>query len=105
MTEKHTKGPWQASLTIPENDSPYWAIIGTPNGLEDEFPHKGAFIGKITGKRERQEHNARLIAAAPDLLEALEKVIDYHVTGINPLSDAAILSARAAIAKAKHLDK
>jgi len=44
---------------------------------------------------------AQLIAAAPGLLRALQLVVEYHVPKINPLSDAADLTARAAIAKAK----
>jgi len=36
-----------------------------------------------------------------DLVAALELVVEYHVPKINPLSDSAILSARAALAKAK----
>lgn len=38
---------------------------------------------------------------APELLEALERIIEYHVPKINPLLDASILSAQSAINKAK----
>ena len=44
--------------------------------------------------------NARLIAAAPDLLEALELLVGWEETG-TPLSDVCFSQARAAIAKAK----
>lgn len=36
-----------------------------------------------------------------ELLAALERTVEYHVPKVNPLSDAADLSARAAIAKVK----
>lgn len=46
------------------------------------------------------EGNARLIAAAPEMLEALEMLVGWEETG-SPLSDVCFSQARAAIAKAK----
>jgi hypothetical protein len=46
------------------------------------------------------DSNARLIAAAPELLEALEKLIAWDETG-DPRSEVCFSLARAAIAKAK----
>ncbi len=86
MTDKHTPGPW-----ITQGDT-----YVTVNSLIIAHCKQS---GHIT--LDETIANAHLIAAAPDLLAALERVIDCHVTGINPLSDAAILSARAAIAKAR----
>ena len=74
IVSSHTQGPWHYALTVVDNGDEYLTIIGTPNGNEDDLPHRGAFIGKITGKRERREANARLIASAPKLLEALEEL-------------------------------
>ncbi len=113
MTTQHTKGPWHYALTVVDNGDEYLAIIGTPNGNEDNLPHRGAFIGKITGKRERREANARLISAAPDLLYQLQSVLDRLEVTIERLPDtqenaewehdtvAIFDEARAAIAKAK----
>ncbi len=42
---------------------------------------------------------ADLVAQANELRKALERVIEYHVPKINPLADAAILSARAVLGK------
>lgn len=56
---EHTPGPWKAEYDLVEGpDGAYVAkaIIGVP--------------------REEYLANARLIAAAPDLLEALENVLD-----------------------------
>jgi hypothetical protein len=44
--------------------------------------------------------NARLIAAAPELLEALEKLVAWDETG-DPVSEVGFSLARTAIAKAK----
>ena len=60
-------------------------------------------------EREQQEDNARLIAAAPELLEALKQITDALHTGIRhgftpglkPENHIAIQEALAAIAKAE----
>lgn len=82
MTE-HTPGPWEASP--PLEGRCQWNI--TAGGPYD--PSKGArrrigFVGNTAAPRilPDLEANARLIAAAPDLLEALEqavKIIKEHV--------------------------
>lgn len=58
---KHTPRPWKARL----HDAPQWLI--TTKG--DEF---GCICTTIMGN---DEANARLIAAAPNLLEACKKAI------------------------------
>ena len=70
MTAQHTNGPWHYALTLVDNGDEYLAIIGTPNGQEDSMPHRGAFIAKVTGKKERREANARLITCAPELFQS-----------------------------------
>lgn len=63
------KGPWTAELT----DTPYeelgesWVVDG-PDGS----------ICTLDGPRDEREEAARLIAAAPELLEALETVLRYR---------------------------
>ncbi|RPF70476.1 hypothetical protein [Aurantiacibacter spongiae] len=62
-----TKGPWEAQF----EDTPYeelgenWCVNG---GIGS--------ICTMDGPRDQREANARLIAAAPDLLEAIQEQVD-----------------------------
>ena len=93
---QHTQGTW---IALTDNNGPYM--------IQARQEAQGAVVfsnvcSMIEGKAAQElQANARLIAAAPDMLAALALVIDYHVQGINPLADAAILSARAAVNKAQ----
>lgn len=63
MTSQHTPGPW-----IAEDQSgkvPFWAIYGAD--------HSAIVYGTLRGPEELAA-NARLIAEAPAMLEALRKV-------------------------------
>lgn len=79
METKHTPGPWQAT-----RNSAFWEINpanagdnGTPFAVADVcasapgFPDGGL-----------QEANARLVSAAPDLLEAAKAARDVLATAI-----------------------
>lgn len=82
---KHTPGPWVASLTLGYGEA---GEHGIPIAREKD----DLLVAHVYGAA-----NARLIAAAPDLLEALELVVDItERAGLG-----AVLNARAAIAKAK----
>lgn len=68
MSKKaHTPGPWIYYADLPSNE-PNWHIVTTAN--------KQRLLANIHIEpgNEMDEANARLIAAAPDMLEALEKV-------------------------------
>jgi len=74
---KHTEGPW--SVDEPSECSWYiWSTVGKELficQMPTEFGQSKASI-----KRHQQnEVNARLIAAAPELLEACEMVIDAAI--------------------------
>jgi len=89
----HTKGPW--CIKYSRSGYPYQIIAPNEN---DKAPGRvGKSItrwGAISLPSSDEAHaNARLIAAAPDLLEALETIANTHA---NPVS-----VARAAIAKAR----
>lgn len=101
MTSKHTPGPWQAALergchgviasTLPEGRANFVAIVGNDGDNPEREPERFA--------------NARLIAAAPELLEAWVALVghfelfdrEYLSRRLNEKLDA----GRAAIAKAK----
>lgn len=73
---KHTPGPWTASKD---------GYIDAPDG---------ALVAKIHTEGQGADYDARLIAAAPDLLAAL---LDAHerLTGDRSMSRAAIAKATA----------
>jgi hypothetical protein len=91
MTE-HTPGPWKSKNTVvfnPQGDTPegHWQLAACqgPNGTA----------------------NARLIAAAPDLLAALEGLLNEVEKAGNANADdygwpTVVPQARAAIAKARN---
>lgn len=86
MSAQHTPGPWKA-LAI---DSAGWVDI-VREGTDDAWPLPFAAC-----KHFDQEANARLIAAAPDLLEFAQLWISRQGDDTNYMTEM----ARAAIAKA-----
>lgn len=88
---KHTPGPWD-----------YWqgAGIGDESHAEIIAADGEIVIAGFNNMIEQGEANARLIAAAPDLLEALvDSLCALEVCGRD--FDHVMGKARAAIAKAK----
>jgi len=98
---KHTPGPW-----VVRKWSQLMNIQGNIHQVTDGDLYPTAFVpawdmpgaGEIEGTQEAIA-NARLIAAAPDLLEALEKIV-FDWDG----EPEDMIDARAAIAKAKGKD-
>lgn len=101
MTTKHTPGPWRTGRKIDK--------VGFTTGL---FAADGREIGRIyTGNLEYVE-NARLIAAAPELLEIAETAIafiavwgeryrsDYGLEEAHPTHQALLKKAQDVVAKA-----
>jgi hypothetical protein len=90
----HTKGPWKnegmGDITGMENDP--------ENGCVGVVDVCNVYLRTVPG---RHEANAALIAAAPDLLEALEEIVEAaDGSGWNQL-DPGFFKARAAIKKAR----
>ena len=93
METKHTPGPWEYRPE-PEQPNPYW------HQFKVSFGSAGIMEGASHDRHGQGAHNARLIAAAPDLLAALEEIIAEAEGGW--LRQSLIAKrARAAIAKAK----
>jgi len=87
---KHTPGPWvaQGRYIGVKGHMSYIGECGDQNGNWTNEPMAVA--------------NARLIAAAPDLLEALKSLIDMDIAyKRGPVVEDAVTKARAAIAKAQ----
>ncbi len=82
---KHTPGPWK-----PTYESDPYRLVDHTDGRE---------IAAVSGvDNENRDANARLIAAAPDLLEALKGLLPMWESGV---SEPWVEAAKAAIAKAE----
>lgn len=92
MSVQHTPGPWKAYPIEMNHGLPYTPVAA--NTLLAKV-YSEAF-----GDYEQSEANARLVAAAPDLLEAL-KLADAMLSGANMNANVVEQKVRAAIAKAK----
>ena len=104
MGIKHTPGPWVVGAS---DFLDQWVCIDAPSGDPDLDYESWEGVAMAYGCEEspsegleKAKANARLIAAAPELLEALEGllVVSPHDT---PEAYNYVSNARAAIAKAK----
>jgi len=99
---KHTQGPWKV-VSIGLTD----AVTCGDVGIETRSGQIGIeFEGRLWVEREECEANACLIAAAPELLEALERMLEAFpppkmARGEGFAGNLAHATARTAIAKAK----
>lgn len=97
----HTPGPWSYRWETEARD---WAIVTDANGsiVANVNTETGPDASSAPATRQMPaEANARLIAAAPDLLEALTsslELLEHHYP--KPARNGQIARARAAIAKA-----
>jgi hypothetical protein len=101
-TTQHTPGPWES----------HGCAIYTEETWQEGKRAGGALVGSTFYDRsdpdsdaipsDEQIANARLIAAAPEMLEALEALAEYWQHG-TPVHPGALVAreAQAAIAKAK----
>ena len=102
---KHTAGPWKVSDDLTKDGTPIVRAVRT-NEAVCYSPISRVIYERGPSKTEMA--NARLIAAAPELLEALQGFLDMYVRLVNndgsgacdPEYDPHVIAARAAIAKA-----
>jgi hypothetical protein len=90
----HTPGPWQRA----RNNVHAAQIAVVHHCLNNDWVEVWS-PAAFCATEETQEANARLIAAAPELLEALRKYMDNDDLGAR-LSSPSYLAAKTAIAKA-----
>jgi hypothetical protein len=96
---KHTLGPWKADtnrLNSESSDDKYCGIVG--GGVEeiDDW-----IIAEVCGDVPQHKANARLIAAAPELLDALKSLVQVHGSLYSgDHTSYSLLKAEAAIQKA-----
>ena len=106
MEEKaaHTPGPWKFGKELTAR-SGEWLV-----SFDAGSKGRGIAIAETRAGSGNEEANARLIAAAPDLLAACKSMIEWddrekdHAVDFSArmsLCEAAFNAARAAIAKAK----
>lgn len=78
-TNSHTPGPWEVQIT--ESESGIWPRIISPS--EYSKGRGGLIINEIIAKEKGEEMaNARLIACAPEMLEALYRALPYVETAL-----------------------
>lgn len=93
---KHTSGPW---VVVTEEGKP------VVKSFEDFYITNTIDAAGYESDDDTKFVNARLIAAAPDLLEALKEcanLMDHHMIGCD--AENAVAKASAAIAKATGAD-
>jgi hypothetical protein len=96
MIAKHTPGPWKVGTSPPNGEQ----TIGTHQGL------MVAVATTVFDDKEQTIANARLIAAAPELLDLLKEIFDDVKQGAIPnLDDPWHEKTITAIAKATGTDQ
>ena len=103
MTEQHTPGPWQAEgdegrfrLGKARFEASVYQLITDQRGGE-----RLADVRAVQGGEDEAWANARLMAAAPDLLACCRAMLELHESGSWGAPPGEYLPAlRAAIAKA-----
>jgi len=106
MSASHTPGPWSVFDGREVDGISPWVVTGSGDPSDSD----GLYVAGLAVIDAETLANARLIAAAPDLLEALKTVRDYvsdivegHIEGSAKLQFVAredIVTIDAAIAKA-----
>ncbi len=96
MNAKHTPGPWN----LGNSDIPVSAVSVNGGNRKHTTLARIASPEFVGMSLQEGLANARLIASAPELLVALEQMLNLNSLGAYEQS-AAISAARAAIAKAR----
>lgn len=113
-SNKFTPGPWTSkkdglyqespwSIEHDDGNSASWAPITSTTGRTIALVVNDDAKRPMDFQEEEMHLNANLIAAAPDLLEALERMIDEYGTAGDgwPRNNKVLRDSRAAILKAR----
>lgn len=94
-TIKHTPGPWRIMASITGEAATCW-VVGRKESKSFADLSDQDVIAAVTSEGKSNDADARLIAAAPDMLAALVELRDWYAehTGLPAVS------ANAAITKA-----
>ena len=108
---KHTPGPWIAIKGDTLNRERPWGISKyltreahiEIDGTDEDYPTRTEVIAELTEAQDPREveHTAYLIAAAPELLKALQGFIDFYNSMQGHKDNSVIRKAQAAINKAE----
>jgi hypothetical protein len=83
---RHDPGPWRWSRTYGIGDGTYWCLENDESAAEGKTIDASIILRLCSdnwlGEPFLNNPNARLIAAAPDLLEALKKANQFITNGI-----------------------
>jgi len=110
MTEdakpKWTPGPWTSVPARKIVDGIVDYIGAVDYGIAADVGGKKEIIAEAFGQVSKDEFtpavgNANIIAAAPELYEALEKITNYYLPPVNPEFAEVWNAARAALRKAR----
>lgn len=92
----HTPGPWKQAHVVSAYETKRRVIVAA-----EDSQYAGCPVGEVYGTTDEDcKANARLIAAAPDLLHELREVLAWAREENAPLRQQEIDSIEAAIAKA-----
>ncbi len=98
MTAQFTPGPW---ILADENNQCCSVLLGEKHNLTCSLDRQDGNTGECVIERDEMLANARLIAAAPELLEALRDLLHYSDDVSSPLLYSnAVDRANAAIVQA-----
>ena len=103
---KHTPGPWEVIIDDDGNPLSGRPMVAATPELDCAIVHWDGFVQPYwrSARGDKEIHaNARLIAAAPDLLEALERCLNFIENSESEMGETLPCGeyARAAIARAK----
>jgi hypothetical protein len=90
MTSKHTPGPWHTTVKYE---------VGPRSNAEDQSYGMVVPVADVFG--DNKAYDARLIAAAPEMYEALKEVNALILAPAEDLKQSVLDRVRAAIAKAE----